>query len=139
MRGSMNPAPTAYLIIDPAQPDALGALWHAGTIEGDVSGTVHPLFKRDDIAPLRVPLIDQNDTFVGWEHRKADDLLSAPAYRDEDGTIWTAPTPEAYARACAALHAETARVERLEAILARAVDGVASLEEAQKMLKEGKS
>lgn len=135
----MNPTPTAYLIVDPAQPDTPGALWHAGTIEGEVSGAVHPLFKRDDIAPLRVPLIDQTDTFVGWHHRKADDLLSADAYRDEDGTIWTQPTAEAYARACAALHAKTARVERLEAILARAVDGVASLEEAQQMLKEGKS
>lgn len=135
----MNPGPTAYLIVDPSHPDAPGALWHAGTIEGEVAGTIHPLFKRNDIAPLRVPLVDQNDTFVGWEHRKADDLLREEAYRDDDGTVWTRPTAEAYARACAALHKHRERVERLEAVLARAVDGVASLEEAQQLLKEDKS
>lgn len=125
--------PTAYLI---EGPDDQRQLWHAGTIEGDVNGKVVPLFKRDDIAPLRVPLIDQNDTFVGWHHRQPDDLLSEPAYRDEEGTIWIAPTADAYAKACAALHAKTARVEKLKMLLARVVDGVASLEEAKTLLEE---
>lgn len=128
--------PTAYLIIDTERPEAPGALWHAGTIEGPVNGVVHPLYKRDDIAPLRVPLIDQHDTFVGYETRRPDDLLRAEGYRDDEGTIWTRPTAEAYARACAALHAKTARVEKLEGLLARAMDGVASLEEAQTLLED---
>lgn len=135
----MNPEPTAYLI-EPmgGDPDVLPALWHARTLEGLTTGVIHPLYKRDDIAPLRVPMIDQNDTFVGYEHRRADDLLRAEAYRDDDGVIWSRPTAEAYAKACAALHAKRERVEALEAILARALDGAASLEDA-KILLEGKT
>lgn len=129
----MNPEPTAYLVV-PSGPDAVPSAVLPAAMQGEMAATVHPLFKRDDIAPLRVPLIDQHDRLVGYHVRKAADLLSEGALTDIHGTVWLRPTADAYHRLCVAHHAQTDECEALRDLLARIVAGAASIEEAKTLL-----
>lgn len=65
---------------------------------------VEPLYRRDDIAPLRVPLVDQHNNVMGHENRKARELLIERVWTDKDGVVWSRPTAFAYAAVCEARH-----------------------------------
>ena len=65
---------------------------------------VEALYRRDDIAPLRVPLVDQHNNVMGYEHRKARELLIERVWTDKDGVVWSRPTAFAYAAVCEARH-----------------------------------
>ena len=66
--------------------------------------TVAPVYYRDDIAPLRVPLVDQHNNVMGYENRKARELLIERVWTDKDGVVWSRPTAFAYAAVCEARH-----------------------------------
>lgn len=63
-----------------------------------------PLYRRDDIAPLHVPLVDQHNNIMGHENRKARELLIERVWTDKDGVVWSRPTAFAYAAVCEARH-----------------------------------
>jgi len=65
---------------------------------------IEALYKRDDIAPLRAPLVDQHNNVVGYEHRKARELLIERVWTDRDGVVWSRPTAWAYHAVCEARH-----------------------------------
>jgi hypothetical protein len=65
---------------------------------------VEPLYRRDAIAPLRVPLVDQHNNVMGHEHRKARELLIERVWTDKDGVVWSRPTAWAYYAVCEARH-----------------------------------
>ena len=80
-------------------PDETGRIFtpaDAKSIEG--------LYKRDDIAPLKVPLVDQHNNVMGYENRKARELLIERVWTDKDGVVWSRPTAFAYAAVCEARH-----------------------------------
>lgn len=86
------------------------------------TGKVIGLYTKDQLAPSKVPLIDQHDQFVGYEFRRPDFYLNAEGYRDEDDVIWTQPTAEAYAKVCALNHFHRDRVAQMMAAIAEAAD-----------------
>lgn len=131
----MNPEPTAYLVVPSGDPDAAPLAVLPAAMQGMMTATIHPLFKRDDIAPLRVPLIDQHDRLVGYHNRKAADLLSEQALTDVHGTVWLRPTADAYQRLCVAHHAKTDECAMLRNLLARIVAGATGIEEAKALLE----
>jgi hypothetical protein len=65
---------------------------------------VTPVYYRDAIAPLRVPLVDQHNNVMGHEHRKARELLIERVFTDTDGVVWSRPTAWAYYAVCEARH-----------------------------------
>lgn len=130
----MNPEPTAYLVVPIGEPDAAPMAVMPADILGQIRGTVFPLFKREDIAPLRVPMIDQNDRLVGYHHRKPTDLLSEDVVMDDNGTVWQRPTADAYMRVCNAYHEKADENRVMRDLLARLVTGHGSMEEAKTFL-----
>ena len=117
----MTNRPTAYLVDQYKKPttvvlaDDMDKISIAGA---EFTG----LFKREDIAPLQVPLLDQHGKRVGTHHKRPADLLSETAYRDEDDVIWTAPTAFAYAKACEARHKHEMANGDMRMLLAALVD-----------------
>lgn len=117
----MNNRPTAYLV--EAYKEKPKAVLADDMSAISVAGAdVEPLYKRDDIAPLQVPLIDQHGRRVGVHHRRPSELLTETAYRDADDVIWTAPTAFAYATVCAARHKADMETGDMRAILAMLAD-----------------
>lgn len=92
--------PAAYLcdgkVFGPDETGRIFAPADAKSIEG--------LYKRDDIAPLKVPLVDQHNNVMGYENRKARELLIERVWTDKDGVVWSRPTAFAYAAVCEARH-----------------------------------
>lgn len=84
------------------------------------TGKVIGLYTKDQLAPSRVPLVDQHDKFVGYEHRRPDFYTHAEGYRDEDGVIWTQPTAEAYAKVCGLNHFHRERLEQFTTAITEA-------------------
>lgn len=117
----MNNRPTAYLVAPYKQPETvvLAAQMDAVSFAG---ADVEPLYKRDDIAPLQVPLVDQHGKTVGTHHRRPSELLTETAYRDAEDVIWTAPTAFAYAAVCEARHKADMQIGEMRALLAALVD-----------------
>ena len=85
---------------------------------------VEPLYRRDAIAPLRVPLVDQHNNVMGHEHRKARELLIERVWTDKDGVVWSRPTAFAYAAVCEARHQWEMELGTARGLLAALVDAV---------------
>lgn len=88
--------------------------------------TVAPVYYRDDIAPLRVPLVDQHNNVMGHENRKARELLIERVWTDKDGVVWSRPTAFAYAAVCEARHQWEMTAGDARALLAALVDELAA-------------
>jgi hypothetical protein len=117
----MNNRPTAYLVDQYRKPETVVLAAEMASIS--IAGAEFvPLYKRDDIAPLQVPLVDQHGKRVGVHHRRPSELLTETAYRDADDVIWTAPTAFAYATVCAARHKADMEIGDMRALLAALVD-----------------
>lgn len=117
----MNNRPTAYLV-EAYKEKPKAVLADDMSAISVASADVEPLYKRDDIAPLQVPLVDQHGKRVGVHHRRPSELLTETAYRDADDVIWTAPTAFAYATVCAARHKADMETGDMRAILAMLAD-----------------
>lgn len=94
-------APTAYLM---QSPDGHNFSALVGQTGGTLGNPIEALYRRDDIAPLRVPLVDQHNNVMGHENRKARELLIERVWTDRDGVVWSRPTAFAYAAVCEARH-----------------------------------
>lgn len=88
---------------------------------------VNPLYRRDDIAPLRVPLVDQHNNVMGHENRKARELLIERVWTDKDGVVWSRPTAFAYAAVCEARHQWEMTAGDARSILAMLADAKGTL------------
>lgn len=99
--------------------------------------TVHPLYRRDDIAPLRVPLVDQRNNVMGYENRKARELLVERVWTDKDGVVWSRPTAFAYAAVCEARHQWEMTAGDARAILIMLADakGTLALDAVQELAR----
>lgn len=117
----MNNRPTAYLV-EAYKEKPKAVLADDMSAISVASADVEPLYKRDDIAPLQVPLVDQHGKRVGVHHRRPSELLTETAYRDADDVIWTTPTAFAYAAVCAARHKADMELGDMRAILAMLAD-----------------
>lgn len=82
------------------------------------------LYRRDDIAPLRVPLVDQHNNVMGHENRKARELLIERVWTDKDGVVWSRPTAFAYAAVCEARHLADMELGEVRGLLAALVDEI---------------
>ena len=83
-----------------------------------------PLYRRDDIAPLHVPLVDQHNNIMGHENRKARELLIERVWTDRDGVVWSRPTAFAYAAVCEARHLADMELGEVRGLLAALVDEI---------------
>jgi len=121
----MTNRPTAYLVDQYKKPESVVLAAEMAKIS--IAGAEFtPLFKRDDIAPLQVPLIDQHGKTVGTHHRRPSELMTETAYRDADGVIWTSPTAFAYAAVCEARHKADMELGRARMALAELLDELAA-------------
>ena len=96
--------PAGYLVEFVTGALAWGAKPHPADDKTGPHRHVEPLYRRDDIAPLRVPLVDQHNNVMGYENRKARELLIERVWTDKDGVVWSRPTAWAYMAVCEARH-----------------------------------
>ena len=116
--------PAGYLVEFVTGALAWGAKPHPADDKTGPHRHVEPLYRRDDIAPLRVPLVDQHNNVMGYENRKARELLIERVWTDKDGVVWSRPTAFAYAAVCEARHQWEMTAGDARALLATLVDGI---------------
>lgn len=115
-------SPAGYLVEFKTGAKAWGERPHPENDETGPYRSVEALYRRDDIAPLRVPLVDQHNNVMGHEYRKARELLIERVWTDKDGVVWSRPTAFAYAAACEARHQTEMELGTVRGLLAALVD-----------------
>lgn len=130
--------PVAFLVISSRGPRKFVSPsdFSFDGVRDDSLASVTSLYTRDQIAPLRVPIVDQNGVLVGWSVRKPEELLREEAWSDEHGHFFRSQSAWEYFALCQERNGLEERCKRAEVLIAHLLDGEDHRAAAKEFLKE---